>query len=491
MNEQSALAASSRRVALLGFLVLFAFAFAFWGGRSLMDSSEARYGEVAREMLRDGDWLVPHLHGHPHLTKPPLAYWMFAGGMRLLGANAWGARLPLAACFTGTVIALLVAARSMVAEREKALGACLVYATGAFSSASSYVLTTDPLLTFFVAAGIAAWWRDQRQASALAWWAFCICFGLAFMTKGPPALLHLIPIVALSLRASRRGRIRPRRVVGAAAIIFVVGCWWYLVMIQRDPSLLAYYLKDEVVERIATSKHGRDNSPLVYLLILALGTFPWIFLWKPVLVRLGRIARSPRGQGGAPRLPDPDFFLLVWLLAPLVVFVFSKSRMPLYILPLFLPLSLLFGSQMGAAIDWLGRQAKPRRALVWGALGLWVALVVGARALPDSFNARRSNREKGLQLASALAALQPPEENLAWLFTRPQHGVSFYMDRTVHDLDLKEFRDVVPWLGSRDLASWLFVADPDELGPLDEWDIAHERLATAGDLVVLRLKPTG
>ena len=45
---------------------------------ALLAPELARYGSVAAEMERSGDWLVPRLNGVEHLEKPPLATWAMA-----------------------------------------------------------------------------------------------------------------------------------------------------------------------------------------------------------------------------------------------------------------------------------------------------------------------------------------------------------------------------------------------------------------------------
>ncbi len=54
---------------------------AFWSvipGVSMGDH-ECYVAETSKEMLADGDWVVPHFSGMPRLQKSPLAYWCVAG----------------------------------------------------------------------------------------------------------------------------------------------------------------------------------------------------------------------------------------------------------------------------------------------------------------------------------------------------------------------------------------------------------------------------
>ena len=62
-------------------------AFGFW------EPDEARYGEIAREMLALRDYIVPHLNYVAYVEKPPLLYWVTAVSFRIFGINEFAARL--------------------------------------------------------------------------------------------------------------------------------------------------------------------------------------------------------------------------------------------------------------------------------------------------------------------------------------------------------------------------------------------------------------
>lgn len=75
-------------------------AFTFQGTRGLREPDEGRYSNVALEMMRTGDYFVPHRNYESlHVTKPPVTYWALSASMQSFGRNEWAARLPMALAF--------------------------------------------------------------------------------------------------------------------------------------------------------------------------------------------------------------------------------------------------------------------------------------------------------------------------------------------------------------------------------------------------------
>tara|TARA_R110002012_G_scaffold176161_1_gene341033 strand:- start:8093 stop:9112 length:1020 start_codon:yes stop_codon:yes gene_type:complete len=65
------------------------------GAWSVTESSEARYAEIAKEMVQTGDWLHPQLMGIYHYHKPPVTYWLTAVSFKVLGISPFSARFLL------------------------------------------------------------------------------------------------------------------------------------------------------------------------------------------------------------------------------------------------------------------------------------------------------------------------------------------------------------------------------------------------------------
>ena len=156
-------------------------------------------------------------------------------------------------------------------------------------------------------------------------------------------------------------------------LMLAVGSSWYVAVAARTPGLLDYFLGTEVYARIATAKHGRNPEwykPLfIFVPPLLFGAGTAMAAW---IVELAR-NRALFGWASLKRLLRGDerlAFLALWLLVPLVIFSLAKSRLPLYVLPIF-PAVALATARMAlraierpglarAAIDRGGSSPPPR-----------------------------------------------------------------------------------------------------------------------------------
>jgi 4-amino-4-deoxy-L-arabinose transferase-like glycosyltransferase len=317
-------------------------AFSFQGSRGLYETTEGRYAESAREMLETRNWLVPQLDYRSHLTKPPLAYWAIAGSMAIAGMNEWGARLPNALAFILTVI-VLQRLGALLWDERTGFAAGIVYALSPFTAVAANGVHTDMLLSLFELIVVLCYWHavrsvgesGERRWIITAWGAL----GAAFMTKGPPSLVVLIAIAAFQIYLARTRRPRPALFIPAGVLLMAaVGLTWYVLVAARTPGLMSYFLHDEVYARIMTAKHGRNSEwymPLfIFLPPLVLGLGTALAVWIAAIARDRRILAPQRllqAWRSDPRLA----FLLLWLMLPLALFSVARSRLPLYVLPIY------------------------------------------------------------------------------------------------------------------------------------------------------------
>lgn len=405
--------------AVLLALALLAYALAFQGSRGLFTTDEGRYSAVALNMLESGDFVTPKLsHDVAHFSKPPLTYWVVAASVAVFGANEWAIRLPNALAFALTVWLCFLLGKRL--DPEHAGWAALIYASMALPYLGAHWLSTDTLLTLFeslAALGFIAALLDGERPlrQALLLWA---ALGLAFLTKGPPGLLG---IAALLIAARSCPALRPRLGrLGARwgwLVTLAIAAPWFVVLIVQRPELLDYFLRDEVAARVVSDQHGRSPGWYgllsVYLPTLLLGSLPWG-------VRLFSALRRPW-----PRLPavraEPGLWLpLLWLLLPLLVFFLAQSRMPLYLLPLWLPLALLIARTMPPGPPRFSRGG-------WLLLGLWLAALIALRGFAAQAPMHTNDRD----LANTLRTQGADAPELVFVEDSPRFGLRLYLGANI------------------------------------------------------------
>src|SRR5208282_2202366 len=168
--------------AAVGLLALLVFFFHL-GRYGLWEPDEARYAEIAREMLRTGSFVVPHLNYVPYIEKPPLLYWMTSLAFHCLGANEFAARLVPALSALGGVIATYWFGRRAFDHRRGLLAAAIL-TTSPLYAVMAQVLTTDMLLTVLLSIAFFSLFLQWREGGR--WWlATYTAAALAVLTKGP------------------------------------------------------------------------------------------------------------------------------------------------------------------------------------------------------------------------------------------------------------------------------------------------------------------
>ncbi len=414
-------------------------AFSFQGSRGLFGPDETRYAECAREMLATDDWLTPRLNGRPHLSKPPMAYWAIAAGMKLFGVNEWGARLVHGVAFAATI--LVVAAMGRVLwDTATGLFGGLIYATSPIPFVGGALLTTDSILTFWTALAILCYClayksREQRRASL---WitAMWLAFGFTVMTKGHVGLLFLLPVLVFHFIEHRSGRPVPRLVNVLGWLGFLlISVWWFVLMCVRHEGTLAYFLKQQVGGHIALNVGEAHHTAwykcfTIYGPTLLLGMFPWSIAWFVA------IWRRVRGRQKWPPIRGPLLLLALWIALPLLVFFVALSRMPFYLMPLFPALALATAFGIRRHHPWIAEAAAadPRRRRALAALAVWCLVLVAGKAGASYLPIRRNSRI----LWERVAALMGSGHSRVFLMRRPDYGQMFYARQLMLEVGVDE-----------------------------------------------------
>ena len=328
---------------------------------------------IVDQMLRHGQWLVPHLAGEPYLEDGPLYYWIAALTAKLFSPvlpEADGARLASGLVMAATLEFVYLAARRLYGRLEGlsavlVLLGCLGLLAHAHETLADLGALAGQALAWY---GIALALRRPLSGG----WMLGAGLGAAALCKGIAAVIAPLAVaLAAPLLSSEWRRREYVLTLHAAALTFVAILGGWLALIQQySPGIVRTWWYAN------TAQFAR---PPGYALAYWAQTLAWT-TWPAWPLALWALWERHR------RSFEPGTRMLIAaFVASLAVLAFLRDPREGYALPLMVPLALLAGAgvpslRRGAAngLAWFGvMSAGFFGALAW--LG-WFAMMTGMPA---------------------------------------------------------------------------------------------------------------
>jgi 4-amino-4-deoxy-L-arabinose transferase-like glycosyltransferase len=298
------------------------------GSFGLWEPDEARYAEIAREMLQRGNAIVPHLNYVAYVEKPPLLIWLMTLSYSVFGVSEFAARLPIALSAIGGVLATYVFGLRAFGRRHAILAAS-VLATTPLYAVMAQVITTDMLLTALVTVATFAFYLHWKEGGRWCWIAY-VGMGLAVMTKGPvgAAIPIVTMVVFLAWNRELVGAIRKFHAIAGLALTMLIAAPWFVVMTIREPGFFDFYFVGEHIRRVFDADYSHAEAFYFYIPVLAIGLLPWSLLVPFLTWR------------SAPRNPARRFCVAAAGVT-IVAFSCASAKLIPYVLPAVPPLAVL------------------------------------------------------------------------------------------------------------------------------------------------------
>jgi len=364
-------------------------AFLFFYGMGqfgLIGADEPRYAQVAREMFErrshiDG-WVTPVLGGQAWLEKPPLYYWQAMLAYSVLGVSDVAARVPAAIDATLLVIAVYLFFWRFRPGVE--VDAALITASCAGMIGYAHAASMDMALAAAFSIGMLAWWAWRESEKRIYLSLFYVCMALGMLAKGPVAPFLAAAVVVLFAVAAREFRLLLRTLWLPGVLLFcAIALPWYFAVQMRNPQFFREFILQHNLARFSSDLYHHRQPFWFYLPVTAVALVPWTVFVGVAFVESVRTWWAERKSGSA----EPDLelqfsvFACCWLVALVVFFSISQSKLPGYILPAIPAGAILLADYLRRhlAHEQEQKEAEP----VSKALAVLHALVAAAPIVPS------------------------------------------------------------------------------------------------------------
>jgi 4-amino-4-deoxy-L-arabinose transferase-like glycosyltransferase len=325
----------NRQFLFLVILAITTFSANFWG-YPVYILDEVKNASCAMEMDYRNNWVTPTFNNELRTDKPPLHYFFMIAAYQVAGVSAFGARFFSVLAGIGSALLIFGFARRLI-NQDTAFWATLIFISSIQVSIQFHLAVPDPFLIFFCTAALASFamgWMEKRHRYLYSMYA---ATALAFLAKGPVALILIgVPILGyliVTREFSWRLWHKLRLLSGMVIFLGMALPWLIAVSIQTDGQWLKGFVLDHNIHRFSSTMEGHKGIPGIAIVSLVAGLLPLSF-FLPQAIR----------EAWQSRKTIPALNLCLWVCVIVILF-FSLSRtfLPGYIAPAFPFASIVLG----------------------------------------------------------------------------------------------------------------------------------------------------
>lgn len=318
---------------LLFVFVIVSIGLGSWG---LTESSEARYAEIPREMVKTGDFIHPRLMEIQHFHKPPLAYWITAVGYKIFGINEFGARIFLQVALIVQLLLVFKLAMLLFKNEKIAFSSAVIFFTFPIVLIATRNLTTDAYLTTVVLGSIYSWLVYKLKSKTFYLYLCYFLMGLGFLLKGPVIILPVLAFtIPWKIIYKDKFRISIHHILGFL-LFALVSASWFIVIIRETPELWNYFFMKHTVDRALDADTFHRSKPFWYFFAYGpMVGIPW-FIFTIIMIF--------RRFKGIEAVDKKNLKVLLWSAgAVFLLFSLFSSKLILYILPVYPLVAVIAG----------------------------------------------------------------------------------------------------------------------------------------------------
>jgi 4-amino-4-deoxy-L-arabinose transferase-like glycosyltransferase len=335
------------------------------GGLYIYALDEAKNSTCAREMMEQGDWIVPTFNYELRTDKPPLHYYFMIGAYSIFGVNAFSARIFSVIMGVLTIISIWFLAARYYGQRT-ALYTALALLSSLHFVLQFHMAVPDPYLIFLMTLGFVTFYTFYRENKSIYLLISYLSFGLGVLVKGPVAIalpglaILLFLLITRSFNWSYFLKLKPLWIL--AVLLLIIAPWFVMVGIKTNGEWLYDFFFRHNLGRYTDTMEGHGAIFLVTPMIVILGLLPFSVFF----IQAYRNGWKSRHS---------DHLLLyagIITLTIIAFFAFSSTKLPNYTVPAYPFVALLIGRYLDILQD---NFRKFRKSLL---SSLWVYLLIAA-----------------------------------------------------------------------------------------------------------------
>ncbi|MGB9807613.1 MAG: ArnT family glycosyltransferase [Thermosulfidibacteraceae bacterium] len=289
----------------------------------LMEPDEARNMEIAREIVMEGRAFPPTVHGRVRYEKPPLYYYILSVFYKVFGHNEYAGRVLSAMSSVLIGIGILILAKYILGTENEFIPS-VIFLTNIPILIYGRIASMEPFLTFLTFYSILLFLLYEKYKKFIYLVLSFIFVSLSFCVKGPIGLFYYLVFI-LSYKFVFGFKFDKKFLLFPVIFFIIVFPLFYIQEMNYSGYIYNFFVKENIIRY--TSDVFRRNKTFCYFIVFVPLSFGvWLLFVKDIVMSYISFKMNNK---------DFLYVFLIFILVPIIVFSFSKSKMLHYVFPVF------------------------------------------------------------------------------------------------------------------------------------------------------------
>lgn len=345
---------------LLLLLILYGVFLIFYKWSGSLMGDESTYAQIAKEMLADRSFLIPHWKQTLWFEKPPLILWLTALSFKIFGTSETAAHIFPGIFGILSATTLYFTGLELFKSKKAGFFAGYVFLTTPIILLYDRALMMDIPVGFFISLSFLAILKIKNDKNSSWWLVFFISMAFGVLTKSIVGLFPLIFLPILVFSKTRFDILRNKKTIAGLLLFIIIVAPWHMYMhLNFGSNFWNDYLGFHVWKRINVQifqypwENG-SNFGYIKLLVLRTNLWFWLFLVLATTIIINSFLWKSAASKNI-RFLTTDFLswlnnnrnnllvLLFWTFSALIPFFISSTKLPNYMVLSLFPISILVG----------------------------------------------------------------------------------------------------------------------------------------------------
>lgn len=318
------------------------------GAYPVNDWDEARHGVSAYEMVKNHNYIKVTFNGITEYwnLKPPLGIWLIAFSYKIFGINVFALRFPSAFAALLIIFMIIFLAQKLYGRKVAVFSGIILTTT--FWFINFHAARTgdfDAQMALLVVSAMTCLLMMDKHIGY--WYGLAFMISLAFLLKSF-ACFQMIGIIIVYLILTKKfTKIPIYHYLGFIAVALLPVFIWVFARFYTDGFVFFQRMVTyDLLQRSATALEGHQADMFFYFYSLLWGAFPWsLMIFIIPIFKLKYSKDNSRNFLNKLQYHSllKNWFLITWLLVPLILFSMAQTKLAWYINPLYPCLAIIIG----------------------------------------------------------------------------------------------------------------------------------------------------